>query len=473
MKEFDQYDGVGLADLVRRGEVTPLELVDTAIARIEERNPKINAVIATMYDQARVAAQGEIPPGPFAGVPFLVKDLLAAVKGFPLTGASRFMKDFVPDQDSELVQRHRLAGLIILGKTNTPEFGIQPTTEPLLFGPSRNPWDLNRTTGGSSGGSAAAVAARMVPMAHGNDGGGSIRIPASCCGLFGLKPTRARNSMAPYFGDILSGLVAEHALTRSVRDSAALLDATAGYVTGDPYSAPPPPRPYLKEVGTPPGKLRIAFTAQTVLQGKVEPDCLQALQNTVRLLEGLGHQVEEATLDLASDELVPAFLTAWTIGVASAVENSKALLGRMPKEDDLEPLTRTLWEQGRLHLGVSYLQAIGAFQSNTRRVAQQFETYDLWLTPTLAKPPLPLGSLNFNPDDPMGGFMAGANFSPFTALCNVTGQPAMSVPLFWNEAGLPIGSHLIGRYGDEGTLFRLAAQLEEASPWKDRIPPGF
>jgi len=307
-------DATAQAELVRNKEVNPIELVEAAIERIERVNPQINAVITPMFDEARATAHSPIPDGPFTGVPFLLKDLLASYAEVRMASGSAFLADFIAPHDSELVSRYKRAGLIVLGKTNTPEYGILPTTEPKLFGPSRNPWDTTRATGGSSGGSAAAVASGMVPFAHGNDGGGSIRIPASCCGLFGLKPTRARNPLGPDFGDMFSGLVAEHALTRSVRDSAALLDATSGPDVGDPYWAPPPARPFIKEVGADPGKLRIAFATSAAQGTTIHPDCVRAVNDAVSLLSDLGHEVVEASPSINGDTLVPMFMALWAAG---------------------------------------------------------------------------------------------------------------------------------------------------------------
>ncbi|MCP4667725.1 MAG: amidase, partial [Deltaproteobacteria bacterium] len=301
LEDLALLDATAQADLVRRKEVKASELVEAAIDRIERVNPELNAVVTPMYDEARDAVKAGPTDGPFAGVPFLLKDLLAAYKGVRMTLGSTLMRDFVPDHDSELVRRLKRAGLVIVGKTNTPEFGILPTTEPRLFGPCRNPWDRERTTGGSSGGSAAAVAAGMVPMAHGNDGGGSIRIPASCCGLFGLKPTRGRNPLGPDFGDIMGGLVAEHAITRSVRDSARLLDATSGPDVGDPYWAPPAERPFAQEVGADPGRLRIAFTVEATTGVEIHADCVNAVKDAAGLCAELGHEVVEAAPEVAGD----------------------------------------------------------------------------------------------------------------------------------------------------------------------------
>lgn len=470
-EELALLDACAQAELIRKKELQPLELVNGAIERIERLNPQLNAVVFPMFDLARTAAQGKCPDGPFRGVPFLLKDLMAAYSGVPMTLGASLLRNFVPDQDSELVARLKRAGLIVVGKTNTPEFGILPTTEPRLFGPTRNPWDTARTPGGSSGGSAAAVAAGMVPMAHGNDGGGSIRIPASCCGLFGLKPTRARNPLGPGFGDVMSGLVCEHAITRSVRDSAVLLDCTSGPDLGDPYWAPPPARPYMQEVGADPGKLRIGFTTQAIGGVLVHPDCAEAVQKAARLCTELGHQVTEAAPRVNEEEMNGGFLTLWSAGCASTLEGIGRIMGRPVKPEEVEPLTWTLCQIGGNQTGSKYLLAVQTLQRLARDVARFFLDYDVWLTPTLAQPPLSLGSFEPSPDDPLKGLRQSAAFAPFTAICNMTGQPAMSVPLFWNKDGLPMGAHFIGRFGDEATLFRLAAQLEEARPWAKRFPP--
>ena len=460
-------DATAQAELVRNKEVKPIELVEAAISRIEKLNPTLNAVVTPMYELARTAAGGQLPDGPFTGVPFLLKDILAAYAGVRLTLGSKLLQNFVPDHDSELVVRLKQAGLIIVGRTNAPEFGLLPTTEPLLFGPCRNPWDTDRTTGGSSGGAAAAVAAGMVPMAHGNDGGGSIRIPASCCGIFGLKPTRARNPLGPDFGDVMSGLVVEHALTRSVRDSAALLDATAGPDVGDPYWAPPPERPYLQEVGADPGRLRIAFTTKAVTGVAVHADCVQAVEDAAKLCADLGHAIEEKSLPLNAEMLVDAFSVLWAAGTGSTIKALGAT------RDQVEPLTWAHQEMSVHYSAADYILAMQTLQGISREVARFFQDHDVLLTPTLAEPPLPLGSFNSPPDNPLQGFYRSAEFACFTPVCNMTGQPGMSVPLFWNADNLPVGTHFIGRFGDEATLFRLAAQLEEARPWAERRPPVF
>jgi amidase len=472
LRELDWLDATALADLVRRGEVTPLELVDAAIDRIERVNPRLNAVVTPMYEIARQVAQSDLPDGIFKGVPFLLKDLQAAYAGVKMTCGSRYMKDFVPDHDSELVVRHKRAGLIVVGKTNTPEFGILPTTEPELHGRTRNPWGVTRTPGGSSGGSAAAVAAGMVPMAHAGDGGGSIRIPASCCGLFGLKPTRARNPLGPSFGDLFSGLIVEHALTRSVRDSAALLDATSGPAPGDPYYAPPVTRPFREEVGADPGRLRIGFTTIPPTGSPVEPDCIAAVDDAAKLCADLGHEVEETKFTINGEMLSQAFLTLWSAGNAWMLHSLSYAVGRKATPEELEPLTQVLAEIGGRRSAPEYLTAVQIIQVISRRVAAMFEKYDVLLTPTLGEAPVPLGSFDPTPEDAMQGMKRAAQFVPFTPIFNATGQPAMSVPLYWNEAGLPIGAHFAGRFGDEATLFRLAGQLEAAKPWAAQRPPG-
>jgi amidase len=472
-KELAPLDGMALAALVKKGEVKPTELVDAAIARIERVNPQLNAVIRPMFDEARKQAAGELPGGPFRGVPFLLKDLIAQVKGIPMASGSRFSRTFVPDHETELVGRLRKAGLVFLGKTNTPEFGIMCTTEPHAFGATKNPWDPTRSPGGSSGGAAAAVASGMVPMAHGGDGGGSIRIPASCCGLFGLKPTRARNPAGPDVGDILHGYVVEHALTRSVRDSAALLDATEGPDVGAPYWAPPKARPFLDELGTPPGKLRIAFTHKASTGTPVHADCVAAVHDAAKLLTDLGHEVVEGEPTVDANMIAGAFIAVWAASAAHTVELFTHLMKRKPVEGELEPLTAALHKMGSDMGSAHYSMALTALQNQSRRFQEYFVKFDLVLTPTLAELPPTLGTFDAAPGNPMAGLFRAASFTPFTPFINATGQPAMSVPLYWNAAGLPVGTQLVGRFGDEATLFRVAAQLEEARPWARRRPPIF
>ncbi len=472
-EELDVLDGLGQAELVRRKEVQPIELVDAAIARIERLNPALNAVVTPLFEPARQAARRvqELPDGPFRGVPYLVKDLVASLANVRLTSGSAFLCDYVPTHDSELVRRLKQAGLIIAGKTNTPEFGLVCTTEPQLFGPAHNPWNIGRTTGGSSGGSAAAVASGMVAMAHGNDGGGSIRIPASCCGVFGLKPTRGRVSLAPDIGEALSGLAVEHALTRSVRDSAALLDATAGPAPGDPYWPAQPSRPFLQEVSTDPGRLRIALTKKPAIGTPVHPDCVCAVEDAARLCEELGHRVIEDEPKLSGAAVYEAFMTVWAAGCAAAIDGWAETTGQTPRPDRFEPLTWNLYEAGRLVNASAYVLAVSALHTVSRQVAHFMLNYDVALSPTLGMPPAPLGYFSSPPLDPLEAQQRMAAFAAFTPLLNATGQPAMSVPLWWNAENLPIGVQFVGRYGDEATLFRLAGQLEAARPWAGRLPP--
>ena len=470
-EELAFLDATSQAELVRREEVKPIELIDAAVERIERLNPTLNAVVTPMYEEARAAATAKLPEGPFTGVPFLLKDLLAEYAGVRMTEGSTFLRNHISDHDTELVTRLKRAGLVILGKTNTPELGILPTTEPRLFGPTHNPWDAARTPGGSSGGSAASVAAGLVPMAHGNDGGGSIRIPASCCGLFGLKPTRGRNPLGPDYGDVFAGLVVEHALTRSVRDSAALLDATSGPDVGDPYWAPAPVRPFLREVGADPGRLRIAFTTVAVTGVPVHDDCVSAVRDAAALCADLGHEVVEVTPALAGDLISQNFIMLWSVGCAWAIDDWARQTGQTPTPDHFEPLTWALYEMGHQQSAPAGLLVLQDLQKVSRDIARFFIDYDVWLTPTLGEPPVPLGTFDSPPDNPLQGLLRSAQYVPFTPICNITGQPAMSVPLFWNSDGLPVGSHFIGRFGDEATLFRLAAQLEQARPWADKRPP--
>jgi amidase len=490
--EYEKYDGLGLADLVRKREVKPLELVEEAIGRIERLNPRLNAVVYKMYEQARRIAAGDLPDGPFKGVPYLLKDLATAYQGFPLTNGSRFFKDFIPDHDSELVKRTRQAGVIFIGKTNTPEFGISFVTEPELFGPANNPWDLGRNTGGSSGGSAAAVAARIVPLAHAQDGGGSIRVPSSCCGVFGLKPTRGRTPAGPDFGDMWRGFGCEHVVTRSVRDSAAMLDATAGPDIGAPYWAAPPEHRFSSDVTTNPGKLRIAFTTTPFFGTRVDEDCVKGLEMTVKLCQELGHELVEDIPPIDSKSLSGAFLSVICAETMAFIEEGEKLLKRKASSKDFEVQSWVCALLGKKISASEYSRALNELQLASRRIGEFFEKYHVLLTPTLAAPPLTTGALQikgllgmamkvlarlnaggiirrFGDIDAIAGEIF--NFAAYTPLFNATGQPAMSVPLYWNEAGLPIGMQFVGRYGDEATLFRLAGQLEEAKPWADKVPP--
>ena len=470
-------DAHAQAQLVRNGDASPAELVDDAINRIEKLNPELNAVIRTRFDEARAEAAGPLPDGPFRGVPMVLKDLIAYAAGEPVHEGMRALKEarYVAPHDQELTRRFRAAGFIVVGRTNTPELGILPTTEPAAYGPTRNPWDTNRSTGGSSGGSAAAVASGMVAVGHANDGGGSIRIPASACGLVGLKPSRARVSLAPEWGDVMGGLVCELVVTRSVRDTAAVLDAVAGPVDGDPYAAPPPERPYRDEVGADPGRLRIGMQTDAFAQSATtHPDCVAAVQVAARLLESLGHDVVPTRVEvLDAPEFIQHFLTVWSSGTAYDVDHYwPARLGRAIRADDVEPLTWALAEMGRAVNGGSFLAARGWLQARGRDVAQWFAGgFDLLLTPTLAEPPPLLGEFDSSPDSPLDGLLRAASLVPFTPTFNATGQPALSLPLHWSDEGLPIGVQLVARLGGEDVLIRVAAQVEEAAPWAVRLPP--
>lgn len=471
MSDFARLDAIAQAELIRRREIQPIELIDAAIARAERLNPSLNAIVWPMYESAREVASRAVGNGPFAGVPFLLKDLLVEYAGGHLSEGSAFLGDYVSTSDSELVRRLKRAGLIVLGRSNTCEFGILPTVEPYRFGPTRNPWARTRTPGGSSGGAAAAVAAGMVAMAHANDGGGSIRIPASCCGVFGLKPTRGRNPLGPHYGDVFGGLLEEHAVTRSVRDSAALLDATCGPDLGSPGWSRPE-RPFLAEVDADPGRLRVGFTTTAPDGVPLHPDCVAAVKAAAALCADLGHEViSDASPAIDWEAVGRAFAVAWAAGCAWSIDYWAKRLGKAPTPDLLEALTWALQERGHRCSASDYLLARQEMQRAAREVARFFGDYDVWLTPVLAEPPPLLGAFDSPLEDPTRGLRRAAKFAPFTFLCNATGQPAMSMPLFWNDQNLPIGTHFAGRLGDEATLFRLAGQLEAAHPWHQRFPP--
>jgi len=471
--EYGRYDSLGLAELVRAGEVSPSELLDEALARTAAVNPQINAVIHLMEARARAAIAAGLPPGPLSGVPFLIKDLMTAYAGEPMRCGSRLFKDFVPAEDEELTRRYKAAGLVIFGKTNTPELGLEPVTEPELFGPSRNPWDLSRTPGGSSGGAAAAVAAGIVPAAHASDGGGSIRGPAACSGLFGMKPSRARVSSAPN-NEGWGGFSIQHAVTRTVRDSAALLDAVRTPRPGDPYWAQPPERPYLEEVGRDPGKLRIAFTtAALASETPLDPECAEAVRAAAKLCQSLGHEVEEASLP---GDAIAARAAAGTIvgaSVAADLDAEGDRRGRPVERGEVDEFTWAFYQQGRTIAASAYIRALKAAHAFGRTVATLFDRHDVLLTSTMGRPAVPIGWLRGDPPDPRGYADRLFAFMPNTQAFNITGQPAMSVPLGWSQDGLPIGIQFVGRQADESTLFRLAAQLEAAQPWAGRRPPGF
>src|SRR5436190_18366503 len=470
MTDLARLDAIAQADLLRRGEATVAELVEAAIERIEALNPTINSVVTSLFESALEEARRPLPPGPLAGVPFLLKDLGAGQAGVPQTAGSRAFRDFRPESDSPIVSAYRAAGLVIVGRTNTPEFGNHSTTEPVLFGPTLNPWNLERTVGGSSGGSAAAVAAGMVPAASAGDGAGSIRIPASCCGGFGLKTSRGRVSRAPA-GEEIGGFSVRHAITRTVRDSAALLDVIAGPVAGDPYFAMPPERPYLEEGGRNPGRLRIAWSDHAPLGTAVDPECVAAVRETAELLAQLGHQVEEAAPTFDAEVMIRPMVLVWAVGNLEEATQAERILGRPLRPDDLEDTTWELVEHGRRFSALDLVGAVGELGAAARAIGPFFETYDAWLTPTLARPPERLGVLNRSQGGAEEWWRFDCEFNAWNPIANITGQPAMSLPLHWTDGGLPVGSLITGRYGDEAMLFRLAAQLEGARPWADRVPP--
>lgn len=463
----DTTDAVGLAQRIRKGELSAAEAVSDAIRRIEGRNPAVNAVVHTRFDQALEEAAGDLPDGPLAGVPFLVKDLLADVAGMPSTWGSRLYAGNVPARDSALVARYRQAGLVILGATSTPEFGKNASTEPLAYGPVRNPWLPTHSAGGSSGGSAAAVASGMVLVAHGNDGGGSIRIPASMCGLFGLKPTRGRVPTAPYDMSFAYPLAAGHALTTTVRDSAVLLDVAAGPVPGVPGSPPPGERPYAEEVGRDPGMLRVAL-ATSANGNTVDPDCVTATEAAGRLCESLGHRVELVPFSYDADAARRASGVIMGANVVDEVDSRLAVLGRELREDDIEPFTRALVDMGRSLTATQLVNALQTVERLGRDLASFFERYDVLVTPTLSHTPPPLGTLDTAVPQTM--FERAGAFTDFTAIFNATGQPAMSVPLGTAANGTPVGVQFATALGGEGLLFRLAAQLERAAPWPRTAP---
>jgi amidase len=478
LTDLARLDATAQAELVRSGEASPLELVDAAIARIEQLNPAINAVIHQRFERAREEAP-DAADGPFRGVPILVKDLDGPLAGEPYHLGNRLLKEIgsTPHHDSYLNAKLKAAGFVVVGKTNCPEFGLLPTTEPTAYGPTRNPWDTTRSAGGSSGGSGAAVASGMVPIAHGGDGGGSIRIPASMCGLFGLKPTRGRVSLGPDEGEAWGGLVVRHVITRSVRDSAAVLDVLAGAMPGDPYSAPPPSRPFLEEVGAEVGPLRIGVRA-TAAPGElaaVVPACTQAVNDLAAVLQReLGHEVELAWPD-AFDDLaaLAAFTTIQATTTAHDVDRLAARAGREIGPDDVETLTWALCERGRTISSAEYVDALEVARAWSRRMARWWDTdgdgFDLLLTPTLAEPPPLLGDIDGDAPDPSHTLARIVPFGVFTAPFNITGQPAISVPTP-RATELPIGAQLVAATGREDTLLRVAAQVEQVRPWADSLP---
>lgn len=475
MTDLTDLDATAQAELVATGEATPADLVDAAVAALEKVNPELNAVIHERFEKARAEAAGDLPDGPFRGVPYVHKDHDGSIPGEPLHHGIKALKEagYVSPDESNMARRFREAGLICLGKTNCPELGLVPTTEPEAYGPTHNPWDTERSPGGSSGGSAAAVAARAVAVGSAGDGGGSIRWPASSCGLVGLKTSRGRISLAPQ-GEVWGGLVVHGFVTRSVRDTASLLDATAGLETGDPYGAPAPARPYRDEVGADPGRLRVGvLTEAPGTTATTDPDCVAAAENTAKLLEELGHHVEvDHPAALTDEDITQDFINVFTVYVDQDLIEMGRLIGKERLEqDDVELGTWTLAETGRQVSATDYALAWESLRALSRRAAAWWNDFDVLLTPTGAEPPPTLGQFASPPDNPMQGLFRSAGIVPFLAPFNVTGQPAVSLPLDWNDEGLPIGSQLATAYGREDILIRLAAQLETARPWGDRKPP--
>jgi amidase len=466
-------DATAQADLVSTGEVSPIELVEAAIERAERYDSKLNALTYRWFDAARqLATSSDLPEGPFRGVPYLLKDLYAAEAGKPLSNGSKAYKaaDYVSPEDTTLVSRYKASGLISLGRSNSPEFGSVPVTEPEAWGPTRNPWDLSRTPGGSSGGSAAAVAAGIVPIAHASDGGGSIRIPASCCGLVGLKVSQGRISMGPYRDE--SNLGVEHCVSRSVRDSARLLDATHGPGIGDVIIAPTPRRPFIEEVGADPGQLRIGLLDFNPRGGDVHADCVEGVHKTAKLLETLGHHVEPGFPEIFSDnEIGRAFSMLWSTNMGTAIRRFSDALGREMTPNDIEAMN---WAQAEFAKGVNGVDFSLAQASSIlfRRAIQSWwsQGWDLLLTPTLSAPPLPIGSMPNNPERPMSPLVTAGAWVSFTSQFNISGQPAISLPLHRNADGLPIGMQLVAAYGREDVLIRVASQLEQAAPWAHLTP---
>lgn len=462
--EYRSFDGLGLAELVRHRDVSAAELVEIAIARAEASNADLNFLVYRDFERARAAAERP-RDGIFAGVPFLLKDILGLAEGMPTRQGARFIPPIPFPRDSLLTQKFKTAGLIPLGKTNVPEYGLLPTTESRLYGPAHNPFDLTLSTGGSSGGSAAAVAAGVVPLAHANDGGGSIRIPASCCGLVGLKPTRARVSLAPDLGEAVDGLAIDFVLSRSVRDTAAVLDIAAGNVPGDPYWAPPAPESWLAASAEKPRRLRIGFSLRKIDGGALHSDCRAAVEFAVRFCADLGHTVDEAAPAFDVSVLVPSFLALWTANLAAAIDFTARVTGQTPTPELFEGLTWGMYEAGKRVAASEYLLAKAALQQASRQAAKFHENFDVWLMSTLGTPPVPLGTLDIDERDLTKGFLPLFDYVPFTALQNLTGQPAINLPLYWNAVGLPIGVQFAAPFGDEVSLLQLAVELEHAAPW--------
>ncbi|HZP30618.1 MAG TPA: amidase [Acidimicrobiia bacterium] len=482
MDDLAFVDATAQAELVRAGDASPSELVDAAIARIEAVDPVLNAVVMRRFEEARAEAEAmsapDAPDAPFRGVPFLTKDLHCTTAGEPDSEGSRFLKEagYLATVTTSLAARYRQAGFVNLGRTNSPELGLVPTTEPEAWGATHNPWDLGRSPGGSSGGSAAAVAAGLVPVAHASDGGGSIRIPAAACGLVGLKPSRGRVSSGPVGGELFKVLSVQHVVTRTVRDCAALLDVAAGPEPGDPIVAPAPAAPFGAQVGADPGRLRVGLLTQ--MPGRSEatdPECVAAAEAAGALLESLGHEVEPTDGGFLHYEgLMAGFGTLWAVNTATALAAWGREVGRAVTAEDVEPLTWTLAERGRGVDAVTYAETLTDIQTACRRIMAWWTDHDLLLTPALGEPPVPLGTFAPVDGDVFAGYVRAGRFTPFTGFANMTGQPALALPIGTTASGLPLGVQLVAAYGREDVLLRVAARVEEARPWADRRPPrGF
>lgn len=468
--DYANYDAIGLAELIRTRRVKAEEVIEAAVQTIQRINGPLNAVVAMRVDAALAEARN-VNAGPLAGVPIVMKDEYQFCDGLPTSSASRLAQGMTLPYDTEIVRRYKRAGIIVLAKTNLPEFGASVATEPVLNGVCRNPWNPELGVGGSSGGSGCAVAAGMVPFAYANDGAGSIRIPASANGVFGLKPTRARVPCGPEVSELWNGLVIEHAVTRTVRDSAALLDATAGADAGAPYWAPPPQRPFLAEVGSPTGKLRIALCTRPFLDVPVHAECVRAAQNTAQLCSDMGHEVIEAAPPFEGAAIADAIGKLLAIHLGAGITELEAQTGRKASLDNVETANWKLAQWGNTLPASALLEILALFSRQSRRCTPFFEKYDLLLTPTLATPPPPHGSISANAQDEQEYLRRFFAFVPFTPIANVLGNPAMSVPLHWTPENVPVGVHFVARFGDEALLFRLASAFEEARPWRNCHPP--
>lgn len=471
MRDYANYDGLGLAELVRKRDVTPSELLEAAIERTERSNPKLNAIVYKAYDEARATAAAALPDGPFKGVPFLIKDLGVRVKNWPRTSASRFAQVDADAEDSELTKRYRASGVVLFGKTNTPEFGIPGVTSSALLGPCRNPWNTDHISGGSSGGAASAVAAGIVPLAHASDGLGSIRIPAACCGLVGLKTTRDRNPNGQHDTDRAIGLSVDHVVSRTVRDSAAMLDATGYPEANSPFAYPQKERPYLEEVTRSPGKMRIAFSSETPSGKPIDPEIRAALERTAETLKQLGHDVREEGLGIDYRMLYRAQGMVSAANFSASIRRWIEIKGREPGDDELEGLARRGYEAGKRLTAQDAGWAWQQLRIMNRQILSKFETWDVWLTPVLGTNVPRVDYLDPLMEDLKEFDRRQAATFGFTPPFNLTGQPSLSLPLHQSESNLPIAMMFTARYGDEATLFRLAGQLEKEMPWIGRKPP--